>query len=70
MQVIKSKNHIGIFRPKSFVPVVFVFLIGAKGYYQNICFNEGFVGNRDFNNCAALRSENSNNSLKLETSTE
>ena len=24
-------------------------LIGAKGYCQNICFNKGFVCNRDFN---------------------
>ena len=28
----KIQNYIGIFRPKGFVPVVFVVLIGAKGY--------------------------------------
>ena len=27
-------------------------LIGAKGYCRNICFNEGFVCNRNFKNCA------------------
>ena len=50
--VTKSKNHIGSFGSKSFVPVIFVVLIGAKSYCRNICFNKAFVCNRHFNNCA------------------
>ena len=38
-------------------------------YCRNDCFNKGFVGNRNFNNCAALPSDNSTNSLKLEPRT-
>ena len=34
-------------------------------YSRNICFNKGFAGKRNFNNCAALLSENSTNFLKL-----
>ena len=68
--IYESENLIGIFRSKIFFLVV---LIGAKGYCRNICFNEGFVYNRNFNNCAALLSENSKknstNSLKLEPRT-
>ena len=63
MQVTKSENCTGIFRSKSFVPV------GAKGFCRNICFDEGFVCNRNFNNCAALLDENSRNSLKAEKRT-
>ena len=44
-------------------------LFRAKGYSRNICFNEGFVCNRYFNNSAALLRENSTNSLKVETRT-
>ena len=63
MSVTNSKNHIGIFRSKSFVPVE------IKGHCRNSYFNKGFVCNYDFNNCAALLSENSTNSLKVETRT-
>ena len=41
-------------------------IIGAKGYCQNIWYNDGFVRNRNFNNCAALLSENLINSSKVE----
>ena len=61
MQATKSKNHIGIFRSKIFVAIVFVVLIEAKGYCRNICFNEDFICNRNFNNSAALLSENLTN---------
>ena len=44
-------------------------IILEKGYCQNITFNVGFVRNRNFNSCAALLSENSTNSLKLEPKT-
>ena len=57
------------FQIKNFVSVVFIFLIEAKGYRQNTCFIEGFVCNRNFNNCPALPSENSTYSLKVETRT-
>ena len=43
----------------------FVILIGAKGYGRNFCFIEGFVLTTILT--IALRSENSTNSLKLET---
>ena len=41
-------------------------IILAKGNCRNICFNEGFVCNCNFNNCAALLSENLTHSLKLD----
>ena len=63
-EVTKSKNQIGIFRSKSFV---FVVLIGAVGFCRNICFKEGFIFNRNFNNCDAMLTENSLNPLKAET---
>ena len=44
-------------------------IILAKGYCLNICLNEGFVCNRNFNNIA-MPSENSTNSLKVETRAE
>ena len=65
-KVQKSYRH---FQIKTFCFCVSVVLIGAKGYCQNICFNKGFVCNRNFNNCAAELNENSTNSLKVETRT-
>ena len=41
-------------------------IILAKGYCRNICFNEGFVCNLNFDIFAALLRENSTNSLKVE----
>ena len=41
----------------------------VKGYCRNICFNEGFVCNRNVNNCITLLSEDSTNSIKVETRT-
>ena len=67
MQVTKPENHIGIFKSKSFVPVVFVVLIGAKGYCRNICFNENLFVTAIIT--IALLSENLTNSLKVETRT-
>ena len=44
-------------------------IIMAKGYSTNICFNKDFVFSRIFYNCAALLSEISTNSLRLEPRT-
>ena len=40
---------------KMFCSCVFLVMVGAKGYYRNICYNEGFDYNSNFNNCAAER---------------
>ena len=63
---IKSENH-WHFQIKKFCfisellwNVAVVVIIGAKGYCRDDCFDEGFVYNRNFNNCAALLSENCN----------
>ena len=43
------------FQIKSFY---FCASIVAKGYCRNISFNEDFISNRNFNNCAAKRKFN------------
>ena len=49
------QNSYWHFQIKSFY---FCVSIVAKGYCRNICFNEGFICNRNFSNCAAKRKFN------------